>query len=35
MRLSTLVLAIGVALSTPALAETNTQTKGGESGRRS
>ncbi|WP_199063093.1 peptidyl-dipeptidase Dcp [Serratia sp. ASV30] len=27
MRLSTLVLAIGVALSTPALAETNTQTK--------
>lgn len=27
MRLSTLMLAIGVALSTPALAETNTQTK--------
>ncbi|MBE0152163.1 peptidyl-dipeptidase Dcp [Serratia sp. PL7] len=27
MRLSTLILAIGVALSTPALAETNTQTK--------
>jgi peptidyl-dipeptidase Dcp len=27
MRLSTLVLAIGIALSTPALAETNTQTK--------